>query len=116
VTILDKPQYEKKQFSRPPLTLPALPVPYPMTRTDRVPAKRYYDPEFYAAECELLWPRVWQMACYLAEIPNPGDYVTYEILGKSIIVLRVDETTVRAFHNGCRHRGSRWSPRATATC
>jgi phenylpropionate dioxygenase-like ring-hydroxylating dioxygenase large terminal subunit len=105
VTTLDKPQYQKPQFLRAPLELPALPVPYAMTRTDRVPARRYYDLEFYAMENELLWPRVWQMACYLAEIPNPGDYATYEILDKSIIVVRVDETTVRAFHNACRHRG-----------
>jgi phenylpropionate dioxygenase-like ring-hydroxylating dioxygenase large terminal subunit len=100
MSILDKPQ-----FKRPPLMLPALGVPYPMTRSDRVPARRYYDPEFYAAECELLWPRVWQMACFLAEIPNPGDYVTYEILDRSIIVVRADDMTVRAFHNSCRHRG-----------
>jgi phenylpropionate dioxygenase-like ring-hydroxylating dioxygenase large terminal subunit len=76
-----------------------------MTRTDRVPAQRYYDPEFYAMENELLWPRVWQMACYLSEIPNPGDYITYQILDKSIVVVRVDDTTVKAFHNACRHRG-----------
>ena len=105
MTILDKPPYVEPEHTRAPLELPAMPVPYAMTRTDRVPAKRYYDPEFYAMENELLWPRVWQMACYLAEIPNPGDYVTYEILGKSIIVLRIDATTVRAFHNACRHRG-----------
>ena len=105
MTTVDKPQYEAPSHRRAPLELPGLPVPYAMTRTDRVPVQRYYDAEFYAMENELLWPRVWQMACYLAEIPNPGDYVTYEILGKSIIVVRVDQTTVRAFHNACRHRG-----------
>jgi phenylpropionate dioxygenase-like ring-hydroxylating dioxygenase large terminal subunit len=82
-----------------------LAVPYAMERPDRVPAKRYYDPEFYAMECELLWPHVWQMACRLAEIPNPGDFVEYQILDKSIIVVRADQTTVRAYHNACRHRG-----------
>src|ERR1019366_4290130 len=74
----------------------ALSVPYAIERSDRIPSKRYYDPDFYAMECELLWPHVWQMACRLAEIPNPGDYVEYEILDKSIIVVRVDQTTVRA--------------------
>jgi phenylpropionate dioxygenase-like ring-hydroxylating dioxygenase large terminal subunit len=83
----------------------ALSVPHAVERTDRIPSRRYYDPEFYAMECELLWPHVWQMACRLAEIPNPGDFVEYEILDKSIIVVRVDETTVRAYHNACRHRG-----------
>ncbi len=85
--------------------LPALPVPYAMTRPDRVPSPRYYDADFYAMECELLWPRVWQMACRLEEIPKPGDFVEYEILDQSIIVVRVDDSTVRAYHNACRHRG-----------
>jgi phenylpropionate dioxygenase-like ring-hydroxylating dioxygenase large terminal subunit len=116
MTMIDKPQHKKA-----PLTLPALAAPYPMTRTDRVPAKRYYDPEFYAAECELLWPRVWQMACFLAEIPNPGDYVTYEILDKSVIIVRAEDMTVRAFHNSCRHRGvelvvDRGNARSGFTC
>ena len=56
-------------------------------------------------EAELFWPRVWQMACRLEEIPKPGDFVEYEILDQSIIVVRVDADTVRAYHNACRHRG-----------
>ncbi len=56
-------------------------------------------------EAELFWPRVWQMACRLEEIPKPGDFVEYEILDESIIVVRVDSETVRAYHNACRHRG-----------
>src|SRR5262249_28370635 len=83
----------------------ALAVPHAMTRGDRVPARRYYDPEFYEMECELLWPRVWQMACRLDEIPNPGDFVEYENLGQSVVVVRVSAEEVKAYHNACRHRG-----------
>ena len=57
-------------------------------------------------EAELLWPRVWQMACRLEEIPNVGDFAEYEILDQSVIVIRTEEG-VRAFHNACRHRGVR---------
>ena len=74
---------------------------------DRAPKERYYDPEFYALEAEQLWPRVWQMACRLEEIPEPGDFVEYEILDQSVIVLRGDDGEVRAFQNACRHRGVR---------
>ena len=42
-------------------------------------------------EAERLWPRVWQMACRLEEIPQPRDFVEYEILDQSIIVLRTDD-------------------------
>ena len=50
VTTVDRPHYEAPNYKKAPLELPALPVPYPMTRTDRVPVQRYYDPEFYAME------------------------------------------------------------------
>jgi glycine betaine catabolism A len=83
----------------------ALKFPHAIERPDRIPSPRYYDPEFYRLECERLWPRVWQMACRLEEIPKPGDYVVYEIFDQSVIITRVDEKTVKAYHNHCRHRG-----------
>jgi len=99
----------------------ALPVPWAMEVPDRVPKQRYFDPEFFALEAELFWPRVWQMACRLEEIPEPGDAVEYEILDQSVIVVRTSPTDVRAFHNACRHRGvklieGRGSFRSGFTC
>ncbi len=85
----------------------ALPVPYAMEIPDRVPKQRYFDPDFYQMEVERLWSRVWQMACRLEEIPGAGDFVEYEILDQSVIVLRTDDLGVRAFQNACRHRGVR---------
>ena len=82
-----------------------LPVPWAVQAVDRIPKQRYYDEEFYALEAELFWPRVWQMACRLEEIPARGDFVEYEILDQSIIVVRLDDDHVRAFYNSCRHRG-----------
>lgn len=83
----------------------ALPVPYAMEVTDRVPKERYYDPDFYAMEAQSVWPRVWQMACRLEEIPEAGDFAEYRILDQSVIVLRTEDMGVRAFQNVCRHRG-----------
>ena len=85
----------------------ALPVPYAMEFPDRARKERYFDPDFYQMEVELLWPRVWQMACRLEEIPQPRDFVEYEILDQSIVVVRNDDLGVRAFQNACRHRGVR---------
>src|ERR1700744_6113386 len=82
-----------------------LPVPLAVQSPSRIPKQRYYDPDFYAAEAELFWPRVWQMGCRLEEIPKAGDFVEYEILDQSIIVVRLDADTVAAYHNACRHRG-----------
>jgi phenylpropionate dioxygenase-like ring-hydroxylating dioxygenase large terminal subunit len=82
----------------------ALPVPWAVERPDRIPKQRYYEPDFYAMEAELLWPRVWQMACRLEEIPEPGDYAEYEILDQSIVVVRTADGGVKAYENACRHR------------
>ena len=82
-----------------------LPVPWAVTRPDRVPKQRYYDPEFFALEAELFWPRVWQMACRLEEIPGVGDFAEYQILDQSVVVVRASRDEVRAYHNACRHRG-----------
>src|ERR1700754_1888737 len=81
------------------------PVPFPVTNPERIPVQRYYDEEFYELEREHLWPRVWQMACRLEEIPEVGDFVEYENLGQAVVVVRDGTSTVRAFQNACRHRG-----------
>ena len=79
-------------------------VPFRITDPERIPAKRYYDEQFFKLEQELLWPHVWQMACRLEQITEIGDYVEYRILDKSVIVVRTS-SGVKAFHNACRHRG-----------
>ena len=85
----------------------ALAVPFAIEVPDRIPKERYRDPSFFALEADLLWPRVWQMACRLEQIPNPGDFTEYSILDESAIVVRGDDGEVRAFQNACRHRGVR---------
>jgi phenylpropionate dioxygenase-like ring-hydroxylating dioxygenase large terminal subunit len=80
-------------------------VPFGIEVTDRARKERYYDADFYRLEAEQLWPRVWQMACRLEEIPEPGDFAEYEILDQSVLVVRAGDGEVRAFQNACRHRG-----------
>jgi len=80
-------------------------VPYPVTDPDRIPSKRYYDQGFYDLEVRNFWPRAWQMACRLEEIPEQGDYSVYRNVGMSAIVIRTGPDTIKAYDNACRHRG-----------
>jgi phenylpropionate dioxygenase-like ring-hydroxylating dioxygenase large terminal subunit len=82
-------------------------VPHAIEVPDRAPKERYVDPAFFQLEAEQLWSRTWQMACRLEELPEPGDFVEYEILDQSVIVVRAGDGRVRAFQNACRHRGVR---------
>lgn len=67
---------------------------------------RYTDPAFARLEHEKLWSRVWQVAARLDEIPEPGDFTVYDIGDQSILVVRADESTVKAYYNVCPHRGT----------
>ncbi len=63
--------------------------------------------DYAKAEAEKLWPRVWQMAGRLEELPEVGSFLTYEIGDDSIIVVRTATDKLKAFHNVCPHRGRR---------
>ncbi len=49
----------------------------------------------------------WQVAGHVADIPAPGDWLTFDLLGERAVVIRGRDSVVRAFHNLCRHRGAR---------
>ena len=44
--------------------------------------------DYAQEEKQKLWPRVWQMAGREEDIPNVGDYFTYDICDDSIIIIR----------------------------
>jgi len=69
------------------------------------PVDAFVSPEYARDERELLWPRIWQMAGRLEDIPEIGDFFTYNILDESFIIIRTGEDTLKAFYNVCPHRG-----------
>lgn len=78
----------------------------PPRRPTLVPAERYYSPAFARLEAERMWPRVWQVACTVDHVAEPGDYFEYRCGPYSVLVVRDDDGVLRAFQNVCRHRGN----------
>jgi Rieske 2Fe-2S family protein len=72
-----------------------------------LPQAFYLDDDVFEADLEAVFGREWLFACNACEIRNAGDYLTLEVGRNSVIVLRDRDGDVRAFHNTCRHRGSR---------
>jgi glycine betaine catabolism A len=71
-----------------------------------LPAPDYYTPETYASEQEQLWYRQWVYAGRAELVASPGDFLTVDIAGQSILVTRNDEGVLKAFYNVCSHRGA----------
>lgn len=69
-----------------------------------LPGWIYHDAAFQALERDAIFRSTWQLAGHQSEIPNSGDYLRFDLLGESAIVLRDAAGQVRAFHNVCRHR------------
>jgi phenylpropionate dioxygenase-like ring-hydroxylating dioxygenase large terminal subunit len=71
-----------------------------------VPADRYRSPAFAQLEVDRMWPKVWQVACTVDHVAEPGDYFEYRCGPYSVLVVRGDDGELRAFQNVCRHRGN----------
>jgi glycine betaine catabolism A len=72
-----------------------------------LPGAFFADDTLYQAEIDYLFGRHWLFVASEPEIPEGGDYRTFQIGPWPIFILRRDDGSIAAFHNVCRHRGSR---------
>ena len=70
-----------------------------------IPVEAYLSEDYARAERDKLWRKVWLQAGRVEEIPNVGDYLTFEILDDSVIIIRTSADSIKAYHNACPHRG-----------
>ena len=75
--------------------------------TARPDPSRFYDPAFKAAEWERMWTRTWLLAAVEADLREPGDFVRFDIMTESFIIVRDKDDELKAHYNVCPHRGSR---------
>lgn len=81
-----------------------------------LPAWSFFSAEMLELEKEVLFRSHWQAVCHSNDIPNAGDFVTLDFVGERALILRGQDGEVRAFHNLCRHRGSRVVAESSGTC
>ena len=68
--------------------------------------KFYCDDAVFEADMDRVVSRKWIVAGHVDRVRNKGDYFLYKIGNESIIIVRSGESTINAFYNVCRHRGS----------
>jgi glycine betaine catabolism A len=67
----------------------------------------YCGEDEYRLDLDLIWYRDWLFAGHDCEMAKSGDYMTVQIGEYPILIVRDRDGALRAFHNSCRHRGSR---------
>lgn len=88
------------------IPLPTIPVPNDWDRSG-LPAWTYHSDALFSLEREQVFLTHWQVMGHVNDIPAPGDWLTFDLLGERALVVRGRDGQVRAFHNLCRHRGAR---------
>lgn len=81
-------------------------VAVPFERAHAMPKAVYTSDEFLALEQKHVFSADWLCAGRAESLAEPGDYLTMEIAGEPVIVLRDRDGQVRAMSNVCRHRMS----------
>jgi choline monooxygenase len=79
----------------------------PLERAHTIPSSWYLDPAIAAAERRAIFATTWQLAGRLDQLAEAGSFLTTDIAGEPIVVVRDQEGVRRAFYNVCRHRAAR---------
>lgn len=74
-------------------------------RSFTLAADHYVDPAIHVREQAAIFQRTWQYVAHVGELREPGAYVTADIAGQRIVVIRQRDRSLRAFFNVCLHRG-----------
>ena len=77
----------------------------PIERATGLPREAYTDPAFLALERDHLFDASWVFVGPAASIPTGGDMMPLDLVGRPVVLVRQRDSSIRAFHNVCRHRG-----------
>lgn len=94
---------------------PAEPWANPSVPGHSLAGDRYTSAEFFRAEWDGMWTRVWLLLGRANAMVEPGSYQVEEVGPESIIMVRQHDGSIRAFYNVCQHRGSRLTFAADGT-
>src|SRR3954467_920020 len=78
----------------------------PLERAATIPGEWYTDERIAELERRTVFGRTWQVIGRADQVAQPGQYVTGEVGGEPIVVVRGHDGVLRAFFNVCRHHAA----------
>jgi len=77
--------------------------------TGPIPARAYWDPAWFELEREAVFRRSWLPIGHICELRDAGSFIRRDVEAAraSVLITRARDGEVRAFHNVCRHRGTK---------
>jgi choline monooxygenase len=78
----------------------------PLEAASTIPSSWYLDPQVFELERQAVFAHSWQVVARAEQVQSPGHYVTCEIAGEPLVVIRGDDGVLRGFFNVCRHHAA----------
>jgi choline monooxygenase len=78
----------------------------PLAEAWTIPSSWYIAPEVAELERKTVFSRSWQAAGRAEQLEAPGQYVTCEVAGEPLLIVRGNDFRLRGFFNVCRHHAA----------
>jgi choline monooxygenase len=88
----------------------------PLSQAWTIPGSWYTDLRLAELERRMVFGRTWQMVGRTQRVAEPGQYLTVEVGGEPIVVVRGEDRVLRAFYNVCRHHAAAVLTEPAGTC
>ncbi len=69
-----------------------------------LPAEAYTSEEYFEYEKETILKKEWICIAHVSQIPKPGDYISLDVLGEPMIVVRGKDNGIHVLSRVCPHR------------
>jgi phenylpropionate dioxygenase-like ring-hydroxylating dioxygenase large terminal subunit len=77
----------------------------PLSEATTLPAAAYTSEAFYRWETERVLRAEWQCVAHASQLAEVGDFITLELFGEPLIIVRDKDHGVRTLSRTCPHRG-----------
>lgn len=78
-----------------------------LVQQDRVHRDAYISQAVFEQEQRTFFAATWNFVAHASQLPQPGDYVTLDLAGRPLVVVRQPEGGIGVFYNRCAHKGSK---------
>jgi choline monooxygenase len=78
----------------------------PLAEASTIPAPWYVDSRIASLEARTVFSKTWQLVGRVEQVDGPGQFVTANVAGEPIVVVRGNDGVLRGFYNVCRHHAA----------
>jgi choline monooxygenase len=78
----------------------------PLEEASTIPASWYVNDDVYEAEQQTVFSTSWQVVGRADQVRETGQFITWEVAGEPVLIVRGEDKALRGFFNVCRHHAA----------